>query len=220
MKQCLIVCNGHLTKKLLHAFLKLNKPRKVIDVIACDGASEFMFRNKISPDVIIGDIDSANLRTVSYFKKSGVKIKKDPDQYSNDLEKALKFAIKNNFKIIHITGFSGKRFDHSLNNLSILKKFYRKAEITLYDETFKYKLINKRIAFDYKSGEVVSLIPFSKAEGVKTSGLKYALNGGTLELGVREGGMNEASAEKVSISIKNGELLVFWRHFGKNIYAI
>ncbi len=215
MKSCLIICNGKLSKRLLKKFFDLNKPRKVISIIACDGACNFMYDVNFSPDVIIGDMDSANLKAVNFFKKHGVKIKKDPDQYSNDLEKSLRYAIKNKYKKIYIAGFGGKRFDHSLNNLSVLKKYYTKSEITLYDETFTYCLINKKIEFDYKVGEVVSLIPLPKAEGEKTSGLKYTLNGGTLELGIREGGMNEASAKEVSISVKKGELLVFRKHFGK-----
>ncbi len=215
MNSCLIVCNGKLTKRLLAGFTEKNKPRKVIDIIACDGACNFMHRNKFKPDVIVGDIDSANLKAVNFFKKHGVKIKKDPDQYSNDLEKSLRYAIKNKYKKIYIAGFGGKRFDHTLNNLSVLKKYYKKAGIILYDETFMYSLVNKKIEFDYKIGEVVSLIPLPKAAGVKTSGLKYALNGGILELGIREGGMNEAITEKVSISIKKGDLLVFRKHFGK-----
>jgi thiamine pyrophosphokinase len=193
----------------------MNKPRRVIDIIACDGACNFMYTNNFKPDVIVGDMDSANLKAVNNFKKRGVKIKKDPDQYSNDLEKSLRYAIKNEYKKIFIAGFGGKRFDHTLNNLSVLKKYYRKACITLYDDTFMYSLVNKKIEFDYKIGEVVSLIPLPKAAGVKTTGLKYALNGGTLELGIREGGMNEASSKEVSISIKKGDVLVFRKHFGK-----
>ncbi len=195
--------------------MDLNKPRKVLDIIACDGACNLLHRNKFTPDVIVGDMDSANLKAINYFRKRGVKIKKDPDQYSNDLEKSLHYVVKNRYKKIYLTGFGGKRFDHTLNNLSVLKKFYRRASISLYDETFVYNLINKRIGFDYRIGEVVSLIPLPKASGVRTSGLKYALNGGWLELGVREGGMNEANSSKVKVNIRKGELLIFRKHFMK-----
>jgi thiamine pyrophosphokinase len=193
--------------------MNLNKPRKVLDIIACDGACNFMYRHKFTPHIIIGDMDSANLKAVHYFSGRGSKIFDDPDQYSNDLEKALKYAIRKKYKEILIAGFGGKRFDHTLNNLSVLKKFNRRAGITLYDETFVYNLIYRSIEFDYRIGEVVSLVPLPKASGVRTSGLKYTLSGGTLELGVREGGMNEANTKKVKINIVNGFLIVFRKQF-------
>ena len=69
LKSCLIVCNGHFTKKELNSFTKLNKPRKVIDIIACDGASDFLRRCNVIPDVIIGDLDSVNPQTLKYYCK-------------------------------------------------------------------------------------------------------------------------------------------------------
>jgi len=85
------------------------------------------------------------------------------------------FALSKKFNVINIVGFGGKRLDHTLNNLSILKKFYRKAKIKIYENGFVGEIIGKSAEFECRVGSVVSLIPLPKAIGVTTTGLKYPL---------------------------------------------
>lgn len=208
MKECLIVCNGQLTKKELSQFTKFNKPRRAISIIACDGASDFLKSCGLIPNVIIGDLDSVNSQTLKYFSRRKVTIRKVVDQNKNDLEKAILFALSKKFNVINIVGFGGKRLDHTLNNLSILKKFYRKAKIKIYDNGFVGEIIGKSAEFECKVGDIISLIPLPKAVGVTTTGLKYPLKNGTLEFGVREGALNEAVEKNVTVKIKQGVLFV------------
>lgn len=208
MKECLIVCNGHLTKKELSQFTILNKPRKAITIIACDGASDYLKTAGVMPNVIIGDLDSAKPATLKYFSGKNVIIEKVFDQNRNDLEKAITFALTKKFKVINVIGFSGKRLDHTLNNLSILKKFHKKAKMRIYENGFSGEIINKSLELKCRVGDIVSLIPLPRAVGVTTNGLKYPLKNGTLEWGVREGALNEAVENFVSVKIKSGVLMV------------
>ncbi|NOS84753.1 MAG: thiamine diphosphokinase [Ignavibacteria bacterium] len=208
MKECLIVCNGHLTKKELSQFAKFNKPLRAITIIACDGASDFLKTAGVIPNVIIGDLDSVKPETLKYFLKKKVIINKVTDQNRNDLEKAIMFALSKNFRVINIIGLSGKRLDHTLNNFSILKKFHRKAKIKIYENGFIGELIGKSAEFECNAGDIVSLIPLPKAVGVNTIGLKYPLMNGTLEFGVREGALNESAGKNFYVRIKQGLLLV------------
>ncbi|MBN8586175.1 MAG: thiamine diphosphokinase [Ignavibacteria bacterium] len=208
IKECLIVSHGKLVKSDLNYILKFIKPRKALFIIACDGASEFLKASSITPDVIIGDLDSIKPAVLKYFSRKNVVIKKVYDQNKNDLEKAIIYALSKKFKHINIIGFGGKRLDHTLNNLSILKKFYLKADIRIFDNGFEGKIINRIVEIDCRIGDTVSLIPLPEAAGITTSGLKYPLKNGSLEIGIREGALNEAVAEKVSVEIKSGVLLV------------
>jgi len=209
-----IICNGRLTKQLINKFTNQNLPQKQLTIIAADGASNFLYKNKIIPDFIIGDLDSLSPAAKKYFTAKKVAIKKIPDQYKNDFEKCLRFVISKGIKQIAVTGFAGKRFDHTINNLSILKKYCGKANIIVYDNTYEYFIIKKSTEFTYKPGEVVSLIALTKAEGIKTAGLKYPLNNETLEFGVREGALNYATRNTVHIKINKGYLLLVKKHFG------
>ena len=169
---------------------------------------------KIIPDYIIGDLDSISLPALKYFSNKRVKIKKIIDQNKNDLEKCMLYAFRKGCKKLYIIGLTGKRLDHTINNLSILKKYSDKTDIKCYDDEFEYFIINKKTEFEYKSGEVVSLISLPKATGIKTKGLKYPLKNETLEFGVREGALNIAISKVVRIDINNGCLLVIKKYFG------
>ena len=215
MNSCLIVSNGELSKKLLNKFQSLNKPRKKLKIISCDGASDFLYSCKITPDYIIGDLDSINPKTLTYFKNKKVTIKKIHNQNLTDFEKALRFAIFKKLKNIFVVGFSGKRLDHTIANLSILKKYTKKARIRIYDDTFESFYINKSTEFDYRKGATVSLLALTKAAGIKTEGLKWKLNRETLEFGAREGVSNIANAKLVRIEVSKGDLIVFKKHFGR-----
>jgi len=203
-----------LYKKLLFSFTKLNKPRRVIDIIACDGASDFLYRNKVMPDAIIGDLDGITERTLEYYKRKKVSVKKVVDQNRNDLEKALGYAVQKKYERVYIIGFAGKRFDHTLNNLSVLKNFHKKIELCMFDDKFEMRFVNRNIEFGYRKGKIVSLIPMPVASGITTSGLKFPLKNGKLEFGISEGALNESISSMVRVSIKKGLLLVIKEHFG------
>lgn len=208
LSEALIICNGELLKRLINRFTDLNKPRRQLEIIAADGASDFLYRHRIIPHAIIGDLDSISPAAKKYFTAKKVKIKRIAGQNRNDFEKCITYALSKGKKKISIIGFSGKRFDHSVNNLSILKKFSRKADLTVYEGDFEYFFINKKTEFTCKPGDIVSLIALPKATGITTNGLKYPLKNETLELGVREGALNEASNKAVSIKFRAGHLLL------------
>lgn len=204
---CLIVCDGALSKRQLDKFVIRNEPRNMV-IISCDGASEFLRKNKVTPNYIIGDLDSITPKTLTYYKTKKVAIKKAVNQDKNDFEKALDLAMQKKFKNISIIGLTGKRFDHSINNISILKRYSRKANIRVYDENFVMMIISKAAELHCKVGDVVSLIPLPEAKGITTHGLKYPLRNGSLVFGKREGALNQAVEENVKIKIKKGELLL------------
>ncbi len=208
MKRCLIVCNGKIYTSDLNKFTKLNKPRKVIDIIACDGASDFLVKEKITPDVVIGDMDSASAVTIRNITAAGVPVIKQSSQDKNDLEKSLDYALSEKYTEINVIGFTGKRFDHSLNNLSILLRYSVKTNLKMFDEKFRYYFVRGKFELACSIGAVVSLIPMPKASGVKTKGLKYPLDNESLKIGKREGALNEAISETVSVKVKKGALLV------------
>jgi|SRR4030095_1997378 len=212
MSNCLIICNGELSKRLLDKFLNASPS---LSIIACDGASDFLYKHKITPDYIIGDLDSIHPKTFSYFKSKKVTVKKIFNQDLTDFEKAVRFAISKKLKNIFVTGFSGNRLDHTISNLSILKKFHKKALIKIYDEMFESFIINKKAEFIYKKGATISLLALTKVRGIRTKGLKWRLNNETLELGARQGVSNIAAANYVKIELLTGDLMVFKEHFGK-----
>ena len=75
------------------------------------------------PDIVVGDLDS-----FVYTRHKGIKLLELPDQETNDLEKSLEYALEKGAKTVCILGATGKRFDHSLKNLSVLLRYLERFE--------------------------------------------------------------------------------------------
>src|SRR5699024_3034295 len=110
----LILCNGEPPSKPL-----LEKHLQWSDYfIAAAGGGKTAHELGLSSDVVIGYLDSYHSRPdVAYS------VMHDPDQYSNDLEKALKLAQKKEGTHIVVLAATGRRLDQTLKNLSVLKQF-------------------------------------------------------------------------------------------------
>ncbi len=133
----------------------------------------------------------------------------DTNDETTDLEKAIAWAIKSKYVHITVVGGTGRRIDHSVGNLAVLPKFYPDAIIRFVDDLGEIQYIGRELEFEARKGTVVSLIPLNRCEGIVTEGLRYALQGETLELGVREGTSNVVVSSPASIRVKKGHLLLF-----------
>ncbi len=205
----IIFLNGHIPKeRIFKNFIKGS-----CYLIYVNGASDLMINKQMKPDVILGDLDSITKRTLEYFLKKNVLVMKFTDQDTTDFEKSLLHIEEKGIKEIYVFGYMSLRPDHSLNNFSILKRYYKKMDIYFIDDEFIINFINQRINFKYKINQVVSLLPFPYAKGIITKGLQYPLKKEDLTLGIREGTLNNSISEKISISFQSGDLLLFRKHF-------
>jgi thiamine pyrophosphokinase len=181
------------------------------DLIICaDGGANRIVPLNIKPDYIIGDLDSITLETMSVM--TDAKIFRKADQETTDLFKALEFTNHCSASKVRVFGATGERPDHSLGNLSLLKKFKDHFDLVFIDEWCTIRLIKKSFSFSGVPGQTVSLWPLSpKAGGVTTKGLKYPLNNETLYQDTR-GISNEMSETEAEIKHRTGDLLVFIHH--------
>lgn len=197
-----IVSNGFPpTKELLESEIE-----KADLLIGADGGGNTILTHGITPDVVIGDLDS--------FKKpenTDFDIIHDKGQETNDLEKALALVLEKKAKTCTVLGAFGKRMDHALKNLSVLKKFDSRFRSLIYkDELFEAFLLTDSLTMNIGVGRMVSLFPLSgEVRGVTTKGLKYPLKDERLKNGERDGTSNETVQEEFSITISEGDLIVF-----------
>ncbi len=187
-------------------------------IIATDGAAQTARKYSTSLDVIIGDMDSLDNETHDYFSKKNTEILPNPDQYSNDFEKALRFLIdQKKTDLLVILGMHGKRTDHSLTNLSVLVRFRDSfEELVSIDDFQKHHLLTAKHNL-YKPSlprnSHISLTPLPIAEGVTTKGLFYPIDNRRMEFGIDEGLSNIIiSQDEALITISGGALLVSTPH--------
>jgi thiamine pyrophosphokinase len=201
-KQCVIIsspvnviiADGEPPKdKYLYQLLK-----EASCIICCDGAIDTLEQNKIMPDYIIGDCDSlSSLQKQKYVDK----IKCKPDQNSNDLTKAVDFAVNQlHLDNIIILGATGLREDHSLANISLLIHYARdfKNIIMLSDYGF-FRVYSKSSIISAVPGQQVSLFTIYPDAKITTSGLKWDLNGLALDSWYK-GTLNQALSTQFEIN--------------------
>ncbi|MEX0770752.1 MAG: thiamine diphosphokinase [Balneolaceae bacterium] len=174
--------------------------------IAADGGGNAAHELKLVPRIVIGDLDS-----YSVSPDPQTEVIQDNNQESNDLEKALNKALESGAKEVWVFGAIGQRLDHTLKNLSVLKQFNARFKslrfVDRYGELF---LLPARYQAQYPVGTVISLFPLSgKVSGITTRGLKYPLRDEALENGVRDGTSNETVSDRIEITHKKGDLLLF-----------
>ena len=201
--KALIIANGSLPRR--------NIVRSLISscemIICADGGANHARRLRITPNIILGDLDSITSSTRKYFSR--IPLMFIDDQYSTDLEKALTYCIERNIGSADVIGGFGDRIDHTSGGLGCFKRFGDKLHLRLFDAHGFVSPVGKKLSLNTRKGQKLSLIPLERCTGVTTSHLKYNLDNDVLELGVQEGISNEATASPVRIHVKKGTLLLY-----------
>lgn len=196
---CYIVGAGDCSRLLLHQ-------KKNDFIIAVDGGYEYLKGRRI--DLVVGDFDS-----LKYVPEHPNVIKLEPEKDDTDMMIALKEGLKAGYKVFHIYGGCGGRFDHTLANIQCLA--YLAAENArgyLFDRSQIITLIqNDSISFQNDMKGYISAFAYGeKAEGVTLKGLKYPLENAELSDTFPLGVSNEFTGEKASVSVKKGRLLIVY----------
>jgi thiamine pyrophosphokinase len=204
MKRCIIIANGKSpTKKVVDYFYS----RGFNTVICADGGANSAMKIGITPDFIIGDLDSVNKNVLNYYKDKSVIIKYKR-QNDTDVEKCLKYAIKKKYQEVILLGVTGDRLDHTICNLGIVIKFYKKIKILINSENSFLTPADKPIQLKSIKGETISLYAFSDKTKITSQGLKYKLNNTALPFGVRESTSNVSISSLVNLKIIGGIIFV------------
>lgn len=186
--------------------LLVSEVEKADILIGADGGGNIFLDHDIQPHVVVGDMDSFIRPDQLDFE-----ILKDSGQETNDLEKALQEALNRESKSCTVLGAFGKRMDHSLKNLSVMKRYCDLFEILEFrDEDLKAFLVTSSYKGELPVGSIISLFPLSgTVSGIKTTGLKYPLKGEELKNGHRDGTSNENIERVFTIEVERGDLVVF-----------
>lgn len=136
------------------------------------------------PDAIVGDWDSVDPASASFFREHGAALLAQPDdQDSTDLEKCLREVERRQagsaapFRVI-VYGAFGGRFDHEAQNLNVLYTWHaRFGAITLLSGDTIASLLpagihDVRVAWPFE-GPTVGLVPLGGPADVTTRGLRW-----------------------------------------------
>jgi thiamine pyrophosphokinase len=183
-------------------------------IICADGGTRHALALDIQPDLIIGDMDSAEKGQLQKLQKANVSVELFPhDKNETDLELAIHRAVEMNPRLVIIVAGLGGRLDQTLANIALLTdRRLSNIDIRLDDGVEESFLCLDQVQVRGRSGDIVSLIPWGGAVSeVQTTNLKWPLHKETLYPDRTRGISNEMLGESASISIGSGLLLIVHR---------
>ena len=177
-------------------------------VVAADSGVVALKESNLTPLLVTGDFDSVTPEQLAWIPEE--RRVRNPDQSTTDLEKAVQWAVKAGAKRLGLTAVTGDRLDHAVNAVSLMLRYRSRAEFTLHDTHADATLAYPPgVTIKGREGDRLSLVPAPGATGVRSSGLKYLLEGIDLVFGGRDGISNEMLVPEASLIIKTGSLLVY-----------
>ncbi len=173
----LIVLAGHPPSKTL-----LKTEMMLADlVLAVDGAFNVFQKYKLHPDLVLGDMDSAEIKEMA-----ATKILQLSDQDHTDLEKTLRYVFKSYSPASLIfLGAGGGRSDHLIHNLHICKTIDHSIPVMIKNEltsneVFRIEIIqritpNCEFNLEVKIGSTLSILPITDYSDLTSDGLKWEI---------------------------------------------
>ncbi len=192
-------------------------------LIAADGGYQRLKILGLTPNLVIGDLDSMQNSDVQQLQDAGVELLRFPlEKNETDLELALLEAAARGYHNILIVAGLGGRLDQTLGNLSLLQASILQKGLIKMDDgcvevwNLKGSKYPEGLKILGEKGEVVSLLAFgSIAKGIITEGLKYPLAGEDLLPYQTRGISNEMLGTIARVFLSEGELIVIHTRQGK-----
>lgn len=181
-------------------------------VLCADGGVRHALALGLTPDLVLGDFDSAGPVVVAEIAARGIPVHKVPtEKDETDTELAIQEAIRLGATAITLVGVTGGRLDHTVANLLLLPGVPSKVEVRVLDASAVLWLLRPggRIAVPAQPDTYLSLLPLSpEVRGVVAEGVQWPLDGDTLRWGQTRGVSNRITAEEAFIAVREGYLLV------------
>ncbi|HXD10118.1 MAG TPA: thiamine diphosphokinase [Anaerolineales bacterium] len=210
MQRIIIFANGELPRP--------NKIRELLRpddfVICADGGTRHALGLHLTPNLVIGDMDSIQKEQWQELQKTGVAVEIFPrDKNETDLELAIERALELGPREIMIVAALGGRLDQTFGNIALLTDpRLSTVDVRLDDGVEEIFFCRDQAEIQGRSGDIVSLIPWGNpVHDVQTQELKWPLIRETLYPEKTRGISNEMLGEKAAVHISAGILLVIHR---------
>ncbi len=174
-------------------------------VICADSGYLHCEKLGITPDLVIGDFDSASLSGVP----EGVPVTRLPvEKDETDLHACINYAISQGADEILLFGARGTRLDHSFAAISLVYMgLLRGVTIRTIDEHNEMFMFKGEAVIPKKEGYKLSLLPITPASGIRAEGVYYPLTGQSMDWGNPYGVSNEFTADVAKITAESGVLM-------------
>jgi thiamine pyrophosphokinase len=180
-------------------------------VIAADSGVHHARALGLHVDLVVGDLDSVDAHELDAVVGAGAAVERHPaDKDATDLELALHAAVDRGAERIVVVGVGGGRVDHFLANMLVLASpAFAGAHVEAVVGTARILVVHDKAVLHGAPGDLLTLLPVGgPASGVRTTGLRFPLDGVRLDAGTTRGVSNELAETSATITVDEGALLV------------
>ncbi len=200
----LLIADGEpLSAKTLQ---KLAQDRQVM---VLDGAYEGALQAGLKIAILLGDFDTIHPAALEKAKQSCIVVHA-PDQNKSDLDKGLEYIDIQHPSSIVIAAGAGRRLQHTLHNLTALKRYHNTSRPLLLlteSERISYHE-NTVITISGSVGDSLGVLGFPSAT-VSSHGLQYEMHNYALQFEGQNSVLNALARKEVRIEMSGGVLLIF-----------
>lgn len=203
-ERALIIAGGKRIKPTV-----LNHLGEVDWVIAADSGLDQAFLLGITPDLVVGDMDSVSSDSLQRAVAGGIAIERHPvAKDATDLELAIAAAERDRFAHATIIGGTGGRLAHTLANALLLLE---ERDIRLDWKTSRATIVPIRSgeshSYNRDDGPLLSVLAVGGNAGCTSRGLRWPLDGISLAPGSTRGISNEITEPQAHVTVTSGQVL-------------
>ncbi|HAA85210.1 MAG TPA: thiamine diphosphokinase [Kosmotogaceae bacterium] len=180
-------------------------------VVAVDAGADILSRLQIVPDLLIGDMDSISISSLSWCSSKGTEIitfsheKDEPDT-----ELALVEIERRGISHVILLDFDGSRLDHFLATLMLMYRFSDSMNVEARSSRLNIGIVRKKASVAAVPGETWSILPIGPEDAVVTlKGFKYDVENRAFSHERPIGVSNIAQQRIVEISVSSGAVTYF-----------
>lgn len=178
-------------------------------IVAADSGLDQAYRLGISPDLVVGDMDSVTSEALDRAEADGIAIEHHPAaKDATDLELAIDAATAAGYERATIIGGTGGRIAHTLGNAMLLLK---ERAIDLKWQTSRATITAIRTGesrtFQRADGGMLSVLAIGGPAECDSAGLRWPLHRAPLIAGSTRGVSNEIAEDTARVSVMRGQVL-------------
>jgi thiamine pyrophosphokinase len=207
--RALIFANGDVNDGMMVQRAMTFAPESLI--VAADGGARVAAAFGLSPQVVIGDMDSLSEDELAALARVAEILRYPEAKNETDLELALLYAVEHGAHWIRVVGGVGDRLDQTLSNVYLMAlPVLSDCDVRMVAGKQEAWLIGAGThTVEGAAGDTLSLIPLNgTVRGVKTDGLHYPLRDEDLFFGPARGVSNVMNGDRASVTVREGVLLV------------
>lgn len=205
MKAIALVAGGNVSREFLTVIQRADY------IIGVDRGALWLITHAIIPDVAIGDFDSVTKKEKTIILKKAKRVQTyNAEKDATDLELAIEEAIQLKPKIVHLFGVLGKRFDHEMGAIGMVRRL---VSHNIYGQIVdKYNKINivRRGRQKFSRDDTLrylSVVALEQGSRVTLRGVRYPVTKFIFSTSSSRGISNEITANVATVTVHSGLVL-------------